>query len=136
MKGTLINVGAVILGSLVGLLINRKLPDKLTTIAFQGIGLFTLFLGIIMAMKTSNFLIMIFSIVIGSIIGELIDIDKFINRFSEWIKNKIHSKNAKFTDGFITSFLLFCMGSITILGSIEEGLGNPPNLLLAKSLLD
>ncbi len=136
MVGTLINAGAVILGSLLGLLIHSRLPKNLTHIVFQGIGLFTLFLGINMAAKTSNFLIMIFSIVIGSIIGELIDIDKAVTRFGEWLKKRIKSKNEKFSEGFVTSFLMFCMGSMTILGAFEEGLGGEPNLLLAKSMLD
>jgi hypothetical protein len=136
MKGTLINAGAVIVGSLIGLIIHFRLPKRITLIAFQGIGLFTLFLGINMATKTNNFLIMIFSILLGSIIGELVDIDSAMNKFSEWLKNKIKSKNNKFSEGFITAFLLFCMGSMTILGAIEEGLGGASNLLLAKSILD
>ena len=136
MEGTLINAGAIIIGSIIGLIIHSRLPKRIITITFQGIGLFTLFLGFTMATKNSNLLIMIFSIVLGSIIGELIDIDKFMNRFSAWLKNKIKSKNDKFSEGFITAFLLFCMGSLTILGAIEEGLGGVPNLLLAKSVLD
>lgn len=136
MQGTLINAGAVIIGSLLGLLIHSKLPKRITTIAFQGIGLFTVFLGINMASKTSEFLLMIFSIVLGSIIGEAIDIDHYLAKLSEYLKSKIKSDNKKFSEGFITSFLLFCVGSMTILGSIEEGLGGEPNLLLAKSVLD
>jgi len=136
MQGTLINVLAVIIGSLAGLIIHSRLPRKITTITFQGIGLFTIFLGINMASKTNELLLMIFSIVIGSIIGEIIDIDRYISKFSEYLKSKIKSKNTKFSEGFITSFLLFCMGSMTILGTIEEGLGGEPRLLLAKSVLD
>ena len=136
MEGTIINAAAVIIGSSIGLLIHSKLPKKIISISFQGIGLFTLFLGVTMASKTNDYLIMIFSIVIGSIIGELLAIDKGIDKFSNWLKNKVKSNNAKFSEGFVTSFLLFCMGSMTILGAIEEGLGNEPNLLLAKSLLD
>ena len=136
MQGTLINVLAVIIGSLAGLIIHSRLPRKITTITFQGIGLFTIFLGINMASKTNELLLMIFSIVIGSIIGEVIDIDQYITKFSEYLKSKIKSKNTKFSEGFITAFLLFCMGSMTILGTIEEGLGGEPRLLLAKSVLD
>ncbi len=136
MLGTLINVGAVILGSLIGLAIHAKLPERLTRIAFQGIGLFTVFLGFTMAAKTSNFLVMIFSIVPGSIIGELIGIEKHMDRLAGRIKQKIGSTNKSFSEGFVTAFLLFCMGSMTILGAIEEGLGGRPNLLIAKSVLD
>jgi hypothetical protein len=134
--GTLVNAGAVILGSTIGLLIQRKLPERITRVAFQGIGLFTIFLGIYMALKTSNFLIIIFSILIGSIIGAGIDIDKYMTRFGEFLKKKIKTKSEKFTLGMVTAFLLFCMGSMTILGAIEEGLGGYPHLLFAKSVLD
>ncbi|MGM0417430.1 MAG: DUF554 domain-containing protein [Thermodesulfobacteriota bacterium] len=136
MQGTLINAAAVIAGSLVGLSIHSKLPEKITKISFQGIGLFTLFLGVSMASETDELILIIFSMVLGSITGEALDLDNYINKFSEYIKSKIKSKNDKFTEGFITSFLLFCVGSMTILGAIEEGLGGKPNLLLAKSVLD
>lgn len=136
MLGTLINAAAVILGSLIGLAIHARLPERLTRIAFQGIGLFTVFLGFTMAAKTSNFLVMIFSIVPGSIIGELIGIEKHMDRLAGRIKQKIRSENKSFSEGFITAFLLFCMGSMTILGAIEEGLGGRPDLLIAKSVLD
>lgn len=136
MFGTLINAAAVIVGGAVGLLIHTRMPKKIVRICFQAIGLFTLFLGVNMAFKTSQFLILIFSVVVGSIIGEWIDLDRQLHRFSAWLKRKVKSNNDQFSEGFVTSFLLFCMGSMAILGAIEEGLGNAPNLLLAKSLLD
>ncbi len=136
MLGTLINVGTILLGSAIGLVLHQRLPDKITKIVFQGIGLFTLFLGFTMAAKTSNYLIMIFSIVLGAIIGQLLSIDTALDKFSNRLKTKIGSKNDKFSEGLMTAFLLFCMGSMTILGAFEEGLGNPPNLLYAKSMLD
>lgn len=134
--GTLVNAGAVIVGSTIGLLVHSKLPSRITKVTFQGVGLFTLFLGLYMALKTSNFLIMIFSILIGSIIGGGIDIDKYMNRFGEFLKRKIKTKSEDFALGMVTAFLLFCMGSMTILGAIEEGLGGYPHLLFAKSVLD
>ncbi|MDK2896866.1 MAG: uncharacterized protein PWP04_986 [Candidatus Atribacteria bacterium] len=136
MIGTIVNAGAIILGSTIGILIHARLPQKISTIVFQGIGLFTLSLGISMAIKTNNFLIMIFSIVLGSIIGEILNIEALIDNLSHRLKRLVKSEDDRFTEGLLTSFLLFCMGSMTILGAIEEGLGNPPNLLLAKSLLD
>jgi len=118
------------------LLWHRKFPQKLTQTAFHGIGVFTIFLGINLAFKTSNFIVMIFSIVIGSILGELINLEGSLNKFSDKLKKRLGSKNDRFSEGLLTAFLLFCMGSMTILGAIEEGLGNAPNLLLAKSILD
>ncbi|MBC8382559.1 MAG: DUF554 domain-containing protein [Candidatus Cloacimonetes bacterium] len=136
MTGTLINVGAVIAGSIIGIILRKQLPQKLTTIAFQAIGLFTIFLGITMALKTEHYLILIFSLILGSVVGELLDIDAWLTRMSDSLKKKWHLKNDKFSEGLVTAFLLFCMGSMTILGAIEEGLGGNPNLLLTKSLLD
>ena len=136
MFGTIINVIAVVIGSFLGLILRSKLPKRITNTAFHGVGLFTIILGIIMAIKTSNILIMIFSIVIGALVGEIIDIDKWINIFGEWLKKNFKGKNERFSEGFITAFLLYCMGSMTILGAIEEGLGGIPNLLVAKSVLD
>jgi len=136
MLGTWINAGTVIVGSSIGLLIHSRLPRRITTIVFQGIGLFTLFLGITMAMKTGNFLVMIFSIVLGGIAGELLDVDGRMTRMSDYLKKRIRLKSERFSEGLVTAFLIFCMGSMSILGPIEEGLGKPPNILLAKSLLD
>ena len=136
MVGTLVNVAAVIIGSIIGLVVHTKLPKRIITIVFQGIGLFTIFIGIKMALKTDYLLIMVFSIVIGSVLGELINIEKGINNLSEYLKRKIKLSSDKFSEGLITAFLLFCLGSMTILGAIEEGLGRRPTLLFTKSLMD
>ncbi|MCD4833463.1 MAG: DUF554 domain-containing protein [Bacteroidales bacterium] len=136
MTGTLINAAAIIIGSIIGTSLNAKLPERFIKIIFQAIGLFTLFIGVFMALKTNNMFLMVISIVSGGIIGEWINIDKFINRFGNNMKNRFKSTNSRFSEGLVTAFLLFCMGSVTILGAIEEGLGGKPNLLLAKSVLD
>ncbi len=154
--GTLINVGAVVAGSLVGLFFHARLPKRFTTAAFQGIGLFTLFIGFTMAAKTKSLLVLVFSIVLGAVTGELLDIDRLLNRFGEWLRKRLAKKQksevvsgestrdsplpttepSRFAEGLVTAFLLFCMGSMTVLGAIEEGLGGRPNLLAAKSVLD
>jgi uncharacterized membrane protein YqgA involved in biofilm formation len=136
MTGTLINAGAVIVGSSIGIVVGTRLPRKITEIVFQGIGLFTILIGIRMAIETSNFLLMILSIVTGSVIGESMDIEKLAIRLCDSLKKRVKSKNEKFSEGMTTAFLLFCIGSMTILGAIEEGLGGKPDLLMAKSVLD
>ncbi len=136
MTGTLINAGAIIVGSTAGMLLNARLPRRVTDIVFQGLGLFTLYVGFTMASRTSHMLLMIFSIVLGSILGELMGLESGMERVSEKLKTRLKSSNEKFTEGMITAFLLYCMGSMTILGAFEEGLGGEPNLLLAKSVLD
>jgi uncharacterized membrane protein YqgA involved in biofilm formation len=134
--GTIINIAAVIIGGLIGLLINRKLPRKIVVIIFQVMGLFTLVLGISMSLKTEHYLVVIGSLVIGAIIGEWIDLEKYINRWSEKLKARLKVGNDKFTDGLITAFLLYCMGAMTILGAIEEGVEGSYDILLMKSLMD
>jgi hypothetical protein len=136
MLGTLINTGAVIVGSIIGLLIHTRLPENLTRIAFQAIGLFTLFIGIKMASETGSLLILVFSMVAGAISGQMIDLDRRINNLSDKLKARLKSSNEKFTEGLVTAFLLWCMGSMTIIGAMEEGFGSPPNLLLTKSVMD
>ncbi len=136
MLGTIVNTGTVVGGALIGVLIHSRMPERITKTTFQGIGLFTLYIGFTMAMKTQNVLVMVFSIVLGAISGELLNLEARMEKVSEWGKRKVGSKNDKFTEGFVTAFMLFCMGSMTILGSIEEGLGGEPTLLLAKSFLD
>jgi len=136
MLGTIVNVFAIIIGSILGILIKSRFPEKLNKIIFQVIGLFTITLGITMAIKTNNFLIVAFSLIIGSVIGEILDIEKYLEEITEKLKNKIKNSSDKFSEGFITATLIYCIGPMAILGSIEEGLGNAPNLLFAKSVLD
>jgi len=136
MIGTIINAIAVIIGGIIGLLIHTKLPKHVTKTTFQAIGLFTIILGVSMAIQTSHFLAMVFSLVIGSVIGSFLKLDHAIIRVSTILKKRVGSSNNRFSEGFITAFLLYCMGSLTILGAIEEGLGQSPTLLLSKSVLD
>lgn len=136
MWGTAINAGAIIVGSIIGLFFHSSIPKKYIVILFQAIGLFTLFVGIAMALKTQNYLILVFSLVIGAVLGTLFDLELLMNRFSEKLKVKLKTDNQKFSEGMVSAFLLYCMGSMTILGAFEEGMGNSPNLLLAKSLMD
>ena len=136
MIGTLINAGAIVLGTFIGMLIKTKLPKKLVTILFQALGLFTILLGVKMALEMQEFLLVIGSLVVGSILGELLGLEKLLEKFSSKIKDKFKFKNEKFSDGLITAFLLYCMGSLTILGAIEEGMNGNPDLLLMKSMMD
>lgn len=136
MIGTLVNAAAVIAGSLAGLLFNKKLPEKYVTPVFQAIGIFTLFLGLKMAFMTDHILLMVFSLVFGALTGTFLNIEKGMETLSLYLQRKTKSRHERFSEGLTTAFLLYCMGSMTILGAIEEGLGNPPNLLLTKSVMD
>ncbi len=136
MLGTIVNVLAVLAGGSIGLLLNKKLPERFVTIFFQVIGLFTLFLGFSMALKTTHVMHMVMALVTGALIGEGLRIDSWFEKMGDALKKKIKTGNERFTEGLLTAFLLYCMGSLTILGAIEEGMGGSSRLLLIKSLMD
>ena len=136
MIGTIVNTIAVIIGSSIGLTINKKLPKKYIKIVFNALGIFTLYLGIKMSLEGKEMLLMIFSLILGSLTGEWFKLEEKINNLSNKLKNKFKFNNKHFSQGLITAFMMFCMGSMTILGALEEGFGNPPNLLLTKSVMD
>lgn len=134
MVGTIVNAAAVVVGSVVGVLIHSRLERRFQDIIFQAIGLVTMMLGVSMALKSQNFLIVVLSVLLGSIVGELINIDKHLQRLTErFVKGDSSSRAVQ---GFMTSTLLFCVGSMTILGAIEDGTGHTPTLLYAKSIMD
>ena len=134
--GTLFNVVTVIFGSSLGLLFKRVISRDLNKKIFFVMGLFTLVLGFSMAIETTNFILMFLSIVFGTLIGEDWDLDNCIQNLTEKIKRKINVKDENFSDGLVTAFLLFCIGSMTIVGSIDEGLGKNPDILYTKGVMD
>ncbi|MCD6557147.1 MAG: DUF554 domain-containing protein [Bacteroidales bacterium] len=136
MTGTFINIATVLAGSGIGMILKTKLPEKIVKTVFQALGLFTLFLGFVMAMKTGSYLILVFSLVIGGIIGEVLGIEAFTEKQTERLKTKIKFGGEKFSEGMLTAFLLYCMGSMTILGALEEGMKGDATLLITKSVMD
>ncbi len=139
MIGTLVNTGAVIAGSVIGLVFKKALPEKYQTIYFQAVGLFTLLYGVKMSvgMLEELQLLVMLSLVLGGIVGEVLRLDYRIDLLGSWIKTKTNSQNDKFTNGLTTAFLIFCMGAMTITGAIDEGLsGKTSNFLLLKSVMD
>jgi len=136
MTGTLINVGTVIIGSIIGVILHSRFKKRFTEIAFQAISIFTIFLGVSMAFKSDAYLIIVLSLIAGSLLGEGLKLETWMDNLSDKLKTKLKNKDDKFSEGLVTAFLLFCMGSMTILGAIEEGLGGKPNLLLTKSIMD
>ncbi len=134
--GTIVNVATIVTGGFIGLLLNKKLPAKYVVIFFQVIGLFTLFLGISMVLKTTHVLHMVLSLILGALTGEALNLESGMERFTGFVKGKLKFSDEKFSEGMITAFLLFCMGSMTILGGIEEGMTGNAHLLYIKSLMD
>ncbi len=134
--GTIVNIAAVILGGTIGLVAHGRMPDRVRTIVFQGLGLCTLIIGMQMALKVENPLVLIFSVVLGAIAGEVMNLEDRFMAVADKLKKKVGSKSDHFTDGMVTAFLIFCVGPLTILGAFDEGLRGDPALLLTKSMLD
>jgi hypothetical protein len=136
MKGTLVNTATVIIGSLIGLAVGSRFTGKIKTIVLQALGLCTLLIGMKMAFKTENILLVIGSLALGGITGELLKIEEGLERIGEIIKSKVKSDSGTFVLGFVTASLVFCVGPMTIVGSIEDGISGDASTLYAKSLLD
>lgn len=135
--GTIINVITVIIGSGLGLLLRNRLSDVYKSIILQGVGILTLVIGMQMALKTENILLLLISVILGGISGQLLKLEEQIDSFADQVKNKFARKDdAFFSEGFITASIIFCVGPMTILGSINDGLRGDINLLAIKSVLD
>lgn len=136
MKGTLVNTATVLLGSSLGLLIGARFSEKIKTIVMHALGLSTLLIGFKMAFKTDDILLVIGSLVVGGIIGEIMKLEEGLESLGEFIKRKVKSESGNFVLGFVTSSLVFCIGPMTIVGSIQDGVSGDASVLYAKSLLD
>jgi uncharacterized membrane protein YqgA involved in biofilm formation len=136
--GTLLNTAAVVVGSCLGLLLGGRLPDGTKTIVVSSIGLFVIAIGVASAIKTENPLIPLVALVLGSLVGEAIDLDRRITQLGDWLKQRFDRSGGKqnFTLGFVLASLQFCVGPLTILGSIQDGIVGDYSLLATKSVLD
>ncbi len=136
MIGTIVNAVAVVLGGSIGLLLKKNMPARISSIYFQAIGLFTMAIGISMIVKMDHILIIVSSLAIGSLLGEWLNLESATERMSLYFKSRFKIGNEKFSEGLITAFLLFCIGSLTVLGTIQEGTGVSSDLLFTKSFMD
>ncbi len=136
MKGTIVNTIAVIAGGTVGMLIGRRFPQKIREAIIQGVGLFTLLLGVSMILKSEDIIIIFISLILGIITGEALKLEEHLLNLLERVKSRVSPNSPKFVEGFITATLVFCVGAMTIVGSIEEGLTGNATLLYTKSLMD
>jgi uncharacterized membrane protein YqgA involved in biofilm formation len=136
MVGTLVNTAAVIAGSAIGIIFKKVLPPKYEAVYFQAVGLFTLLLGVKMSINIASPLLVVLSLVAGGFVGTKFRLDEKAESLGNYIKGKTRAKDDRFTEGLTTGFLLFCIGSMTIVGCIEEGLGKTSDLLLTKSMMD
>ncbi len=141
MTGTLINIAAILIGSTLGLVFGARLPKRLKNTVTVGLGLFTLSIGISMFLKSEEVLIVLGGLLIGAMLGEWWRIEEGLNNVGSWLEAKVGKKNSsaeseRFIRGFMTASLLFCIGPLSILGSIQDGLSGNYELLAVKSVLD
>ena len=137
--GTLVNTAAVIAGSLIGLLLGNILPERLRDTVMKGLGLCTLFVGVDGMLGGSNALIAIISVAIGAVIGELCDLDGRLNRFAGGLEKHFQrggGGGVSLAEGFVTASLVFCVGAMTIVGALNDGLTGNHEMLFTKATLD
>jgi uncharacterized membrane protein YqgA involved in biofilm formation len=140
MTGTLINIVAVLVGGSLGLAFGARLPEAMRKTVVAGLGLFTLAIGITMFSGTQNPIVVLVAVLVGGVLGEWSQIEDRLARFGAWLQARFASKSeggsARFVRGFLTASLVFCIGPMTILGSIQDGLTGNYELLAIKSVLD
>ncbi|SNB68578.1 DUF554 domain-containing protein [Thermoflexus hugenholtzii] len=139
MVGTLINVATVVAGSGAGLLVGSRLPERIRQTVLSGLGLITLVIGMSMALQTRNPLLMLASLLLGGVIGELLGLEERLQALGRYLETRVsgHSgEGSAFVKGFVTASLVFCVGPMTILGSIQDGLTGNYTLLAIKATLD
>ena len=141
MTGTVLNAVAIVVGSLIGMLLGNRLPDKVRETVLNGLGLMVLVVGISMALQSKNILIPMFSVLVGGIIGELLRIEDGLQAIGIWLERKTgrylgRGERGTVVRAFVTASLVFCVGPLAILGSIQDGLTGDTQLLVIKSTLD
>jgi len=136
MLGVWANAAAIVLGGLLGCLLRGGIREKLRQAINYGLALCVIIIGVNGALKTSNTLAMIVSVIVGSVLGEFMRIEDGIERLGNWAQSKLAKGDTGFAAGFVNASLLFCVGAMAVVGALEAGLQNKPDTLLAKSALD
>jgi len=148
--GTIVNMALIVLGATIGIIIKDKLKQRFQDTIMNALGLAVMFIGVSGALQgiltvksssleTANIMLMIVSLALGAFIGELIDIEARLDKLGEFIKKSLKVKGEKgkgFVEGFVNSSLLFCIGAMAIIGSLEDGLSGDTSMLFAKAVID
>jgi uncharacterized membrane protein YqgA involved in biofilm formation len=139
--GTILNIITVLIGGGLGVLLGQRLPERMRETVLHGLGLVTLVVGVHLTLETNNILIVLGSVLVGAMLGEWWRIDVGLDRLGDWLRARVARRAsarslAHFTEGFVTASLVFCVGPMTILGSIQDGLTGDYSLLAIKSVLD
>ena len=136
MKGTIANTAAVVLGAGLGLLLRKGIPERFKTTIMQGLSLAVFLIGVQMALKTGNILIVIGSLVSGGLIGEALRLDRLLDKLGQWFENRLATSPGRISKGFVTGSLVYCVGSMAVVGAIQDGLTGNTEVLYAKAMLD
>lgn len=137
MLAVIVNAAVVILGGFVGLLLGSRLKETHTKTIVAGLGICTMVIGITSAITTENILIVILCLVAGTVLGEILKLEKGLDYAGDWLKARVAKKGgSRFTEGFVTASLLFCVGSMAVMGSFDAGLRGNYDTIFAKSALD
>ncbi|QMS84581.1 DUF554 domain-containing protein [Candidatus Xianfuyuplasma coldseepsis] len=136
MLAVLVNVAAIVIGGLIGLLLKKGIPNHVKRVIMQGIGLSVIVIGMMGAMQTNNVLLLVISLAIGGTIGALIQIEKRLDDLGTKIEDKFSREEGSFAKGFVTASLIYCVGAMAILGSIQAGVHQDYSTLFVKSILD
>ncbi len=136
MLGTVVNALVVLVGGVIGNLVKQGFPERIKNTVMQGLALAVILIGTSMALKTQNVMIIIGSLVLGAIVGELLDIELQLNRVGAWLEKKFGGQQGEFGRGFVTASLMYCVGAMAIMGSLQGGLEGKHDILFAKSMLD
>jgi uncharacterized protein len=134
--GTIVNTMSIIVGSLIGLFFKGNIPEKYSSTIMHAIGLAVVLIGIQTAVKTDAILVVIMSLAIGSFLGEMIRIEDRLDQLGNWIGRRLSKGSSAISKGFVTTSLLYCVGAMAIVGSLESGLTGNHQTLFAKSVLD
>ncbi len=136
MLGTLVNAGAILFGGLLGLLLKKGLPERVTEAVMKGVALCVLYIGIDGCLEGSNTLAAIISMVLGVIVGTLLDLDGRLCSLGNFLEHKLKSGGGGISNAFVTASLLFCVGAMAVVGSLQSGLTGNHTMLYTKALLD
>lgn len=136
MLGTVVNTAAIICGAAFGLMFRKGIPERVRCTIMQGIGLAVILVGLSMALQTKQILVVVLSLVLGGVTGELLNIEGGLARLGKWLESKMGGGTGEVGKSFVTCSLIYCVGAMAIMGSIEDGLNNNPQILFTKSALD
>lgn len=137
MIGTLVNAASIVAGSIAGTLFKIGIPDRVKTTVMHAISLSVLIIGFDSALKYKNLLLVIISLSIGGILGELLDIEKKLNEFGNFLERRLaRGSENRISEGFVTASLIYCVGAMAIVGALKDGLQGDHSILFAKSMLD